>query len=511
MSEIELKFGVAEEAADAIDKALRQLGARSQAIGSRYWDSADRRLARAGLSLRLRKSAGRWEQTLKAVGPSPAERLEETVPRPGRWNAEGPPPELWLHAGTAAGTLLDSALARRHGRAPALERVHASLIRRRAARIEARGAEVEVAFDRGAIVAGERSLPVCEVEIELKHGDVAALVDLARANVDAHGMWLSTIAKAARGDRLAGPAEATRAVKARPARLRDANSGEAIFRALIHSCLDQVLANASVLAAGDVDDDVVHQLRVGLRRMRTAWRELEAWHGSLAPSWEAPAAAVFRALGEYRDRRSVAASMQQRLAAAGSPEPVLRPPTAGGIDIDPVALVRARSFQHALLDVLAYILMPMAQATRADDAEADPPGDKPEHTIGRHLGKLHARLKGDARRFEQLDELERHGVRKRLKRLRYLSEMVTPLYRGGRAGRFLGELEPAQDELGHYMDVVVAIRLARGVIDGGDARAWFNVGWLKAQLPRAVERCRKALQRVAAASPFWRPASSQRR
>lgn len=351
MSEIELKLGVPEGSLAAVESALRRLGARSRPIESHYWDSADRRLAKAGLSLRLRKSAGRWEQTVKAAGASPVERLEETVSRPGRWDAGGPPPELWMFAGTAAGRLVDAALARRHGHAPALERVHSSLIGRRAARIEVGGADIEIALDRGALVAGDRSLPVCEFEAELKHGDVAALVDFAHGSVDAHGMWLSTIAKSTRGERLSGRADERRAVKARPARLRGSASGEEIFRAVMRSCLEQVLANASVLAEGEIDDEVVHQLRVGIRRMRTAWRELGEWRGPLAAEWEAPAADVFRALGDYRDRQTVAASMQPLLAAAGSPDPVLQPP-GPSTSVDPVALARARPFQHALLDAL---------------------------------------------------------------------------------------------------------------------------------------------------------------
>ncbi len=299
-----------------------------------------------------------------------------------------------------------------------------------------------------------------------------------------------------------------RAVKARPARLAEGASGAEIFRAVIRSCLDQVLANASVLADGELDDDVIHQLRVGIRRMRTAWRELAAWRDALAPSWEAPAAELFRALGAYRDRQTVAASMQQQLAAAGSPDPVLRPPATGDA-IDPVARVRAKPFQHALLDVLALLLTPAPAATPApaddDNSNAgDAASTRPIAVIDAHLAKLHARLKRDARRYEHLDELERHGVRKRLKRLRYLSELVAPLYRSGRVERFLEQLGPAQDELGHYMDLVVALRLAHDMIDAGDARAWFNVGWLKAQLPRTVGRCAKALRKVATARPFWR-------
>ena len=77
---------------------------------------SDRRLAAAGLSLRLRRSAGSWEQTLKAPAGGLAERLEETVLRPGRWGAEGPPVDPSLHDGTAAGQRLREVLSRRRSR-----------------------------------------------------------------------------------------------------------------------------------------------------------------------------------------------------------------------------------------------------------------------------------------------------------------------------------------------------------------------------------------------------------
>jgi len=55
MSETELKFGGPERVTADVDRRLRQLGGRAQAIESHYWDSADRRLVESVLSLRLRK------------------------------------------------------------------------------------------------------------------------------------------------------------------------------------------------------------------------------------------------------------------------------------------------------------------------------------------------------------------------------------------------------------------------------------------------------------------------
>jgi len=490
MPEIELKLGLTEAAATTVGATLAGRGAETLALESHYFDTADRRLACAGVALRLRRSGSAWEQTVKAEGATPVERLEETVtfepPAPGRT----PSPDLALHVGSAAAPLLERALG---GAGDAeLAPVFVTAIRRTALRIETHGAELEVALDRGVVRAGERSLALCELEVELKEGDVGALIAVGRASIDAHGMWVSTINKATRGARLAD-ADAARATKARSPRLDAGASGSALFRAMLQSCLDQVLANASVVADGDADAEAIHQLRVGLRRLRTLRRELGGWRGGLGDAWEAPGAELFRALGVQRDRETVAASLQQRLLSAGSPAPEL---AAAAGDVDAVAAVRAPAFQHALLDLLEFVLDPKPEQAAGDDDNG--------HVVARRLDKLHKRMRRDARRFDELDEPSRHAVRKRLKRLRYLAELVGPLYKERSVKRFLHALEPAQDALGHFMDLVVATSLAHEVVDGGDPRAWFNVGWLKAQQPEAVARCSKCLRGVVDAEPFWR-------
>ena len=111
--------------------------------------------------------------------------------------------------------------------AAALELVHTTRVRRRLLVVARHGAEIEVAFDRGEVEAGGRSLPVCEVEAELKHGDANVLIEFGRQSIDAHAMWLSTPSKAARGNLLArGSSDFAPAVKSRRPRFRARRRGQ---------------------------------------------------------------------------------------------------------------------------------------------------------------------------------------------------------------------------------------------------------------------------------------------
>ena len=504
MSEIELKFGVGIARAAAIDAALRRLPSKRIGLDSRYFDSDDFRLTDAGLSLRLRRCGGVWEQTLKASTDHVEERLEETVPRPGRWGRDGPPVDPSLHEGTPAGKRLRAALGD-----AALGVACTSRVVRRSVEIATADGSVELCFDRGTITAGTASAPICEIEYELKQGDPQMLVELGRAAVRAHGAWLSTLSKSAHGVRLARGESEIPAVKAALPRLVHALSGAALFRTVLRSCLDQVLANGSEVAAGQRDPELIHQLRVGLRRTRVAWRELAslALSASDHAGWRPPCAEAFRALGDYRDRSTVVAALQSRLAAAGSPEPSLQPSNAA--PSDPVDIVRNKNFQCALLDLLALTLAAPAQArVEAGAANVADPGArderKPVDRIRSRLGKLHRRLDADARRFEIRSHDAQHRVRKRLKRLRYLVELVASLYAPARVERYLAALRPAQDALGTHIDLVVGLGMAADAARRGDAAAWFNVGWLTGELTTSVRQCRKALVDAAQARPFWK-------
>ena len=115
-----------------------------------------------------------------------------------------------------------------------------------------------------------------------------------------------------------------------------------------------------------------------------------------------------------------------------------------------------------------------------------------------------ARKHGAAgKRFERLAQEDRHCVRKRLKRLRYLAELVRPLYRQAAVDSYVRSLKDLQDALGEYQDAVAGRALfEQRAKDAPDA--WFGAGWLAARQQQLAHACVKACRRAARkARPFW--------
>ena len=494
--ETELKFGVDPARLAAIEAALSGLPTTSASIESHYFDTAERLLAKAGLSLRLRRSDQGWEQTLKGPGDSLVDRLEDTVQLPAAPRTASPAIDLGLHAGTRAGKLIGAALGDDDHRGGAiLQPLFTTRVRRLSALVETADATVEVALDTGSIEHDGTTVPICELEYELKSGRAALLFELGAAGVVQHGMWLSVLSKSMRGDALASGNAGIAAAKARQPSLTRKMSGPAIYRAAVKSCFEQISLNASAVASGRYDDEVVHQLRIGLRRLRTAGRELAGLSGGPEPAWDAVVAQTFRSLGAYRDASTVAAALHDMLSAAGSPQPSLD--AQGPEAPDPEQQVRSTSFQLALLQILADA------RESSDDSTAECAPENPRRRIASRLAHLHARLEKDAKRFEALESGQQHAVRKRLKRLRYLAELVGSLYDRGQVDRYVDGLRPAQDALGAHVDLLVGLKLARQAALSGGGDVWFNVGYLSAKLPTTATACRRALAKVAGLRPFW--------
>ncbi len=123
-----------------------------------------------------------------------------------------------------------------------------------------------MALDVGEVLAGKRSQPICEIELELKAGQPDALFALALDWAGQFDCVPFDISKAERGVRLAHDLAAA-PVKSVPLSLNRGMSVEDGFAAMVQACLTQFQANLPGVLASD-DIEYVHQARVALRRLR---------------------------------------------------------------------------------------------------------------------------------------------------------------------------------------------------------------------------------------------------
>ena len=493
--EAELKFMIPRRKFGALKAEMRLGTVRRRRLLAIYYDTVDGRLAASNVSVRLRREGRRWVQTAKVQTSDSLRRLEHNVVLAVPRTLEVPALDLGLHDGTPAGLAISEALGT-HGDGAA----QAALVERfrtdvsRLTRVEQfEGACVELALDSGQIVAGNRSSPVCEFEMELKSGPVPGLFQLAVDWADRHGLWLSSVSKAGRGMRLA-TGDKVCAVGAEPLEI-DASAGpERFFIAVIESCLLQILGNASEIGAGAVDEEFVHQLRVGLRRLHTALRELAGFAKGLDPTWEATFASAFQALGAHRDEVTVLPALRKEMTAAGVV--CAEASRSGPAAPSPDAVVQGPALQQALLGVMAFCHA-TPSTPRVKGARR-----RLKMRLGKRLAHLHADVRRDAKRFDQLSPSRQHRVRKRLKRLRYLAEFSASLFGAQRVERYLERWCEAQDALGDNNDRRVGLGWVSG--SSSDVAAKDAAQWMAAHLRASVQRCDRALRKAVNSPVFWK-------
>jgi inorganic triphosphatase YgiF len=498
-SELEFKFTVPPHAAAAVRAHLASSGAlQHKLLDAHYFDTEDDRLGAAGLALRLRAQDGAWFQTLKMQGGHGNLQRDEhelRVRKPARGQ---PKIDLARHRTSAAGELAIEELAADH--APLVER-HNAKVTRHVVEVTEGDSVIELSFDEGTVSAGSQQEKISELELELKQGDPKALANLAQRWLTRHGLWLQAESKSDRGRRLARGEAQPPVVKAEALRLCGARSGPAMARAVVANCLQQVLPNMSAIADGSTDAEHVHQLRVGLRRLRTAIDELRTLDERMPVKTEPVLAEVFRALGVQRDQEHVLESITPRLMDAGASGIEWADTTAS--DIDLAALVRNWRFQNALVEIAGHAFS--GAPGNASDAAA---AKRLRRQLRPRLARLHERVAKGGRRFDHLDEDAQHRVRKRLKRLRYLSEFIRPLFDDATVERYLDSLKPAQQVLGEHNDLSVARSLAAPGAERDEVDVCFARDWIAKTQRKTGRRAHDKLRKVEKATPFWKKAAA---
>ncbi|MBR0690654.1 CHAD domain-containing protein [Bradyrhizobium manausense] len=492
-SEIELKLLVAADRladfgnAPVIVATARNKGSRKH-LRAVYYDTPKRALQRNGLNFRVRQSGSRFTQTVKTEsGNDPLRR--------GEWEASVPSmtPDVAL-----ALPFLPEKLRADLARRP-LEAVFSTDIRRHQRIVDLPSGSVEIAFDQGHLTAGDRSLQVSEIELELKAGNPSAIWELALRLAE-HGPARPSIrSKSARGFELAsGVPPAVR--KPRKLRLDPSSSLDETFAAILRACLHHLLQ--SIPAAEDGrDPEGIHQLRVALRRLRSALdlmrsvvslnkldllRSEARWLAlNLSPArdWD-----VFQ-----QDTLRIVAQGCPSIAGFDTLEHAVEQRRVASYDKVRQVLTDRRT-SYFLIGLGGWI---EARGWRSDVA--------PEHLgqlaepatnfAQRILSAQHAKVLKRGRRFKSRSTEERHRVRLAAKKLRYVADFLLPLY-GERksAKRFSSKLAELQQQLGIYNDMATTASLLAdiGPESGSSTAAAAIAGWQAHAMVGVEPRLNKA-------------------
>ena len=416
-----------------------------------YFDSDKHKLRKKGLMLRVRRVGDRYVQTIKATGKEgPFERDE--------WEAEiaGKDPDLSLARGTALESLLNGKLRRE------IKPLFETRVRRTLYPILDDTRAIALTVDRGTIDAGRRSAPLCEIELELERGNARALFDLAREIIRSVPARLAVKSKSERGYALIdgredAPVKAAAIDLPASARTRDA------FKVIGHACLRQVVASEAALTKGDPQG--VHQMRVGLRRLRAAMSlfsdilrdpqtaalkaELKWLTGELGPARELEVlvtrvlAPISRQRAQWGGMPSLSRALTEKREAA-----VARAQNA----------VRSARFRALTLDVAAWLEVGEWR-TPEDDRVRDRGDLSIAVAAAEQLNGRWRKVCKKGKALAELDARSRHKLRIQTKKLRYAVEFFASVFASKRAmkrrKRLLPALERLQDGLGDLNDIAV--------------------------------------------------------
>ncbi|MGE0194018.1 MAG: CHAD domain-containing protein [Methylocystis sp.] len=516
MSEIELKFLLDKKKSSEIwarakASKLTRDAPITRTLRSIYLDTPEHALKKAGIALRLRRDGRRWIQGVKT-----GRTLHGGLSQGGELETPAPGGRVCLDA-IPDPAVREAIVDRVNG--ALLQPVCETVIKRSTGELTlADGTRAELAVDVGEVRAGERSAELSELEIELLDGNASGLFDIASILVPEGGLRFSRLSKAARGYLLAEEGRIDVPLAPRTAEnvaLDPSQTAEQAAREVLRECLDQIATNVLVVRQMD-DIEGPHQLRVGLRRLRSAFSVYAPVLRSPAMKrLDAEARWFGREVGALRDLDVVANDMARREAERHPDEPEL----SALADL----VVRQAQERRALLRKLLEgaraqaFLIDLARfvETRGwlaplDFGQTERLGT-PIATLARQsLAKRWKRVAQHAHGLETLSVEQRHELRKQLKKLRYAVEFFCSLFPTKRVDPFLKRLKKLQTVFGDLNDAATLKTMFTGadVPGAGDPSIQRAIGWMVgASQARAefgwigAKDLWKDLERV---RPFWR-------
>jgi triphosphatase len=498
--ETELKLDVSAEHLDLLKRHplfADHKSSRKEELVSIYLDTKDRVLRRHGQSFRLRSKGSELLQTIKGTYRGILDRSERETPFP--------------HDGNDDPGAIDAFLRHLDRNLPtALKPIFKTIIERETYQIGG----VEVCLDRGKVIAGRRSSPIEEIELELKSGDRKKLFGLARQIFAIVPAEVSVKSKSERGyDLVEGIKD--RAIMAQNPALPPFPTVAEAFQIICGECLYQLISNRPGIRAHIAE--ALHQARVAVRRLEAAVKLFRIIQSEKATK----VAGELKWIGdELADARELDVFVTEFLAPLTSGHPTgsaLAKVYGASVQLREKAYERANAalssqrYRMFLIDVAEWVETGSGEREARSRLKGEPSKD----IVSKTLSKISRKMKAVGP-IEELDLRSLHKLRLRAKRMRYTIEFTRSLYEANpkRVEEMLKQLGKLQSAIGNLTDMASAKTLLNQIATEAKA-APQNVkltitsgstaiaGDQKRRKSKQLKKAARAFEKLGSLKLFW--------
>ncbi|OIR12552.1 inorganic triphosphatase [mine drainage metagenome] len=464
ISKVELKLAVAcQDAASLLEQSIVMAASFNKPITYKlvttYYDTPDLKLFDAGISLCIRHVAGRWIQSIKTIGHS-FSGLYEYMESESEISV-GSPYLTKISAPKLIKFLSNQNLIH------ALIPIFQTKVMHSEWTLGFNGGDkVELALDVGQLIVGKSHEPISEIKLALKKGSKGRLFDLAMKLKSQTSITLGNNSKMQYG--YAYYREIPLIVYyAKPPKLRRNNDANSAFKKIAWECVNQLLSNQDMVLYG-TDIEGLHQMRVALRRLRSAFTLFSKLIGRKNSVELLSELGLFAdSLGKARDLDVFIAETLPAVMRQFQNHEGLLKLRDKALSAKAVAYVKVRTeilsqrYHDWVLMLADWLENERWHASINDHKDSD---TKVLDVASASLTKHHKQLRRCGKHFTHMLPEERHATRIAAKKLRYAAEFFAGIYSPGKSRSFIKDLSRLQDCLGLLNDISSTEKLLHELI-----------------------------------------------
>ncbi len=486
-TEIELKLYIApKDIKKFLQHPLLQSAHHTQHLYNTYFDTPKHDLLQRGVGLRVRRIGDKRLQTLKTAGVALG-GLHKRQEWENEISTDTP-----VYSQFPSGALPKWCLKQKN--INKIEAIFTTDFQRTTWLLTTKsGSKIEVVLDQGEIKNKTASIPLSEIELELKSGSPHTLYKMALSLQKTQTLLIENKSKAERGYTLHKPKPLTYH-KAGVVTLTPEMTAEQAFIHILWHCLEHLQANEDMVLYGN-DIEGVHQMRVALRRLRSClnWYKPLIQESKLYDElkW------ITNNLGNARDWDVFALSLQEMPFPLTNLEKTVEDLQARAY-VNVRKILRSTRYSRMLL-LLGKWISQRRWRRKAKLVVLDKPV---KYFASDSLEQYHQYLCQKGENLAQFDLEQLHDLRLVIKKMAYGSHFFATLY--SHSHPYAKSLSRLQDELGIIHDGnVVSYLLNQASLSENAPVRYLLKGWYAHQRMIGLGRLEKSWQTFLKQDIFW--------